>query len=56
MSDIYWMCKDYEFYKEGIKILKERNVYDHKFWSFSILHKDLKRIKEFFSSDESTLK
>ena len=35
-SDIYWLCKDKEFFKEGIKILKSKNIFDDTFWSYSI--------------------
>jgi hypothetical protein len=39
-SDIYWLCKDETFYREGIKILRAKGIFDRTFWSYSIIHKD----------------
>lgn len=27
-SNVYWLCKDPTFYKEGIKILRSKNIFD----------------------------
>ena len=46
---VYWLCKDPHFYKEGIKILKKRGIFDRVFWSFSLHHNDKENMIEFFS-------
>jgi hypothetical protein len=56
MSNVLWLAKEPEFYKEAIKILKARNIYDHSFWGYSILHKDLENMKVYFSSRDADLK
>ena len=56
INDVYWMCKDINFYREGKKILHKRGIFDYNFLSFSILHNDLEGMKEFFSSDQMDLK
>jgi hypothetical protein len=53
---IYWLCKDSKFFKEGIEIMRAKNWYDHTFWSFSIMHKDMKTMKEYFNSERAGLK
>jgi len=50
LGNVYWLCKEAEFYNEAIKILKAKNIYDHTFWSYSILHKDTDNMKVFFNS------
>ena len=56
LDSVYWLCKDATFYSEGIKILQQRNMFDHTFWSFSILHKDAINMRRFFSSKAAGLK
>ena len=56
LDSVYWLCKDATFYSEGIKILQQRNMFDHTFWSFSILHKDVTNMRRFFSSKAAGLK
>ena len=51
LSQVYWLCKEKEFYTEGIKILRAKNFYDHAFWSYSIMHKDLTVMKEYLNSN-----
>src|SRR6185437_3387713 len=51
-EDIYWLCKDQTFYREALKILKSKNLYDSVFWSYSIFHKDEATMKEFFESSD----
>ena len=43
-----WMLKDKEFYKEVVQILRDRLMYDEKVWSFSLFHKDLVGLAEYF--------
>ena len=45
-ENIYWLLKDSNFYKECIKILKEKRIYDQKIWTFSFYHGDLQTITE----------
>jgi hypothetical protein len=56
LRNVYWLCKDPTFFKEGLQILEEKNIYDQVFWSFSIMHKDLHSMKVFFNSKSSDLK
>lgn len=56
LSSVYWLCKEPEFYNEAIKILKSKNIYDHTFWSYSILHKDKENMRTFFNSRDADLK
>jgi hypothetical protein len=56
LSNVFWLCKEPEFYNEAIKILKSKNIYDHTFWSYSILHKDSENMRTYFNSRESDLK
>jgi hypothetical protein len=53
---VYWLCKDPKFYKEAIEIMRAKNWYDHTFWSFSIMQKDVIAMKEYFNSDRAGLK
>lgn len=53
---IYWLCKDVKFYREGIEIMRAKNWYDHTFWSFSIMHRDINAMKEYFNSERAGLK
>jgi hypothetical protein len=46
---VYWLCKDKTFYTEGLQILKSRQLFDPTFWSYSLLHKDLDTMREYFS-------
>ncbi len=55
-NNVYWLCKDPTFYKEGIQILKDKNIFDKVFWSFSIFHNDQQNMKEFFSCEENNMK
>lgn len=36
--------------------MKSKNIYDHTFWSFSIMHKDLANMKVYFNSKNADLK
>ena len=56
LGNVYWLCKEAAFYTEAIKILKSKNIYDHTFWSYSIMHKDTDNMKVFFNSKQSNLK
>jgi len=56
LSSVYWLCKDATFYSEGIKILSQKNMFDHTFWSYSIMHKDKENMRRFFSSKPVNLK
>jgi len=56
LGNVYWLCKEAEFYNEAIKILKSKNIYDHTFWSYSILHKDTQNMNVFFNSKQANLK
>ena len=56
LGNVYWLCKENEFYKEAVKILRSKNIYDHTFWSYSILHKDTENMKVFFNSSSAGLK
>ena len=55
-GSIYWLCKDATFYKEGLRILKAKGVFDPVFWSFSLMHNDLDNMREYFSSKHTGLK
>ena len=55
LRSVYWLCKDLSFYREGIKILRRRGIFDYTFWSYSILHGDLDNMREFFNSKEANL-
>lgn len=56
LSSVYWLCKDVTFYTEAIKILQSKNIYDHRFWSFSIFHKDEENMRIYFNSRDANLK
>lgn len=53
---IYWLCKDPKFYIEGLEIMRAKNLFDHTFWSFSIIHNDPVAMKEYFNSERTALK
>jgi hypothetical protein len=55
LNSVYWLCKDKLFYTEGIKILQAKSIFDHVFWSFSILHEDRENMTRFFSSKQADL-
>lgn len=56
LTSIYWLCKDATFYNDGIKILQQKNIFDHTFWSFAIMHNDLANMRVFFNSQQVGLK
>jgi hypothetical protein len=56
LSNVYWLCKDALFYSEALKILQSKNIYDHRFQSFSIFHKDEVNMRVFFNSSQANLK
>jgi hypothetical protein len=45
LSSVYWLCEDETFYREGIAILKQKNIFDYNFWAFSVRHKDLENMR-----------
>jgi hypothetical protein len=49
-KNILWLCKDKTFFKDGIEILKAKNIFNSEFWSYSILHQDLEHMRQYFSS------
>ena len=53
---IYWLCKDKTFFTEGVKILREKNIFDSTFWSYSTIHQDEESIREYLSVPASQLK
>jgi hypothetical protein len=50
LRSVYWLCKDPTFYSEGIKVLIDKNIFDHTFWSYSVFHKDHQNMRVFFNS------
>ena len=50
------MKNDVKFYRSLIEILRERNVYDHKTWSYGIFHNIPNVVSEYFNSPSTTLK
>jgi hypothetical protein len=44
---IYWLLKNESFYEKLLKICEEKGIYDNIVWSFSIVHGDFKRLKQF---------
>jgi hypothetical protein len=52
LEDIYWLLGDKNFYLNLRRILKEKKFFDLPIWSYSLLHKDIEGIFEFFSSKE----
>ena len=53
---IYFLCKDPTFFKEGINIMREKGLMDKHFWSYAIFHKDPVLMEEFFSHRDLGLK
>ena len=53
---IYWLCKDSKFFKECLDIMRAKQWFDPTLWSFSIMHKDLTAMIEYFNSKQSNLK
>jgi len=56
LSNVYWLCKDSLFYTEALKILQSKNIYDHRFQSFSIFHKDEANMRVYFNSSQANVK
>ncbi len=56
LRNVYWLCRDQTFYSEGIKILQAKSIYDHGFYSFSIMHKDKENMRVYFNSNQASLK
>jgi hypothetical protein len=56
LSNVYWLCKDALFYTEALKILQSKNIYDHRFQSFSIFHKDETNMRIYFNSSQANVK
>jgi hypothetical protein len=40
-NDIYWLLRDEEFYREALKILRERLIFNPVVWSYSINYGDV---------------
>lgn len=38
-DDVYWLLRDYGFYEQLIKILKQQRIFDSVVWSYSMYHK-----------------
>lgn len=49
-NNIYWLLKDQEFYKNTLKILKEKKIYEDQIWRFAYYHGDIDTISEMFQS------
>jgi hypothetical protein len=43
-SQIYHMLKDEKFYKEAIRIMRRRKIYDDVLYGYSVVHKDYEHI------------
>jgi hypothetical protein len=54
--NVYWLCKDQTFFKEGINILKSKGIFNREFWAYSIHHLDEENMKEYFSCAANGLK
>ncbi|CAG9311253.1 unnamed protein product [Blepharisma stoltei] len=48
-----WMMKDKEFWQKVMQIMKQRNYFFDKIWSFAFLHKDFVVLKEIFTTNRS---
>jgi hypothetical protein len=53
LSSVYWLCKDKTFFTEGVKILQQKSIFDHTFWSYAILHRDQENMRRYFESKQS---
>lgn len=40
-GDIYWLLRDEQFYREALKILREKMIFNHTVWSYSIHYGDV---------------
>lgn len=40
-NDIYWLLRDEDFYKDAVKILKEKMIFNPVVWSYSIHYGDI---------------
>ena len=52
LEDIYWLLGDKKFYLNLRTILKEKKFFDLPIWSYSLLHKDIEGVIEFFNNSE----
>ncbi|KRX08037.1 hypothetical protein PPERSA_06215 [Pseudocohnilembus persalinus] len=49
-SDIYHLLSDKDFYTKLIKILKQKRIYNHTVFSYSIYHNDRETLREFLNT------
>ncbi len=56
LNKIAFRMKDKSFFERAIKTLRNRYVYNHILWSYSILHNDKQSIRELLSHADSFVK
>lgn len=49
-GNVYWLLKDETFYREGLKILKQKNLYVSTFWEYSVHHNDWDTFAEWLNN------
>lgn len=54
-SNVWWLLKKEDFFKKLIKILRERNAYDHTTWSYGFYHSDAETIREYLDGKHGAL-
>ena len=47
LNKIAWRMKDHGFFKETLKLLEGRKVYNPTLWSYSLRHNEAERIREY---------
>eukprot|EP00850_Spirogloea_muscicola_P015254 SM000115S23933 [mRNA] locus=s115:384190:394139:+ [translate_table: standard] len=49
LSSLAWRLRSSAFFKDTISILRQRKMYSHKVWAYSVFHKDAEAMKEFIA-------